>query len=73
MMELMFVGFYIVYLIEWLVHLAATRNVLRAYRSISFEREAYDHQSDPTYLARRRHYAQWRHTKASCGATSSVE
>ena len=58
--ELLFVPFYIIYLLEWLWHLLRLRNADAAYRAISFEREAYGHGDDLTYLKRRRHFAQWR-------------
>jgi hypothetical protein len=58
MKELLFVGFYLIYIIEWLVRLLLRRgNAMDAYRFISFEREAYAHQHDASYLSRRRHYA----------------
>ncbi|MDR1222608.1 MAG: hypothetical protein LBL07_06980 [Tannerella sp.] len=37
-----FTGYYILYLIEYLVHLIRLRNGTKAYCAISFEREAYD-------------------------------
>ncbi len=59
--ELLFIPFYVIYVLEWLWHLARHRgDSYRAYRDISFEREAYDHASDLGYLARRRYLAQWR-------------
>lgn len=57
MLELLIIPFYLIYIIEWLLRLAQTRNLLIAYRRISFEREAYLHQSDPDYLLHRRPYA----------------
>ena len=57
--ELLFVPFYILYVLEWLVRLVHERNLHRAYMRISFEREAYAHGNDLSYLAGRRHYA-WR-------------
>ena len=33
---------------------------INAYRSISFEREAYEHEDEPGYLQKRERYA-WRH------------
>ncbi|MBQ4367519.1 MAG: hypothetical protein II786_05505 [Muribaculaceae bacterium] len=57
MRELGFIFFYIIYFIEWTVRLAMRG---RAYRGISFEREAYDNQRDLEYLSHRRHYA-WLH------------
>ena len=61
MRELLFVFFYPVYVLEWLWRLICCRgNWYKAYNSISFEREAYRHDGDLSYLARRRHFAQWR-------------
>ena len=57
MVELLVILFYLLYIIEWLVRLAICRNAERAYRSISFEQEAYAHQDDPEYLQRRKPYA----------------
>ena len=39
--ELAYVGFYLWYAVEFLVKLRLARNWQRAYRSVSFEREAY--------------------------------
>ena len=57
MVEPLVILFYLLYIIEWLVRLAICRNAERAYRSISFEQEAYGHQDDPEYLQRRKPYA----------------
>lgn len=58
--ELLFVPFYVIYVAEWLVRLIFKRfNNHKAYRAISFEREAYDNDANLDYLATRRHYAQW--------------
>lgn len=54
MKELLYIGFYIWYLIEWLIRLFMKGD---AYRNIFFEREAYNHQSDFEYLNNRKHYA----------------
>lgn len=58
--ELLWVFFYVAYLLEWCWHILRLRDWNRAYRAISFEREAYAHGRDLGYLARRRPYAQWR-------------
>lgn len=61
MKELLYVGFYIIYVLEWLYRLV--RSIFtkeNAYRSISFEREAYDHDEDMTYIENREPYAQWK-------------
>jgi hypothetical protein len=55
--ELLFVGFFIWYIVEWLVRLLQYRNAKQAYLNISFEREAYAHENDKDYEQRRRHYA----------------
>ncbi|MCM1292357.1 MAG: hypothetical protein NC111_02945 [Bacteroides sp.] len=60
MRELLFIPFYIIYFLEWLMRLIQHRNWFKAYKAISFEKEAYTHGDDLTYLAWRRHYAQWR-------------
>ncbi|WP_299368734.1 hypothetical protein [uncultured Porphyromonas sp.] len=57
MVELLVIPFYLIYIIEWLVRLAICRDAERAYRSISFEQEAYAHQDDPEYRQRRKPYA----------------
>lgn len=57
MVETLFVGFYLWYVVEWLVRLAIVHNGFRAYHAIRFEREAYDHERDLDYLRRRRPYA----------------
>lgn len=60
MREMFYVIFYIAYVGEWLFHLAISRDAKVAYRCISFEREAYAHQSNPYYLNNRKHYNQYR-------------
>lgn len=62
--ELLWLPFYVAYIIEWLYHLARLRNWQKAYLAISFEREAYAHGRDLSYLPRRKHYAQWRNRKS---------
>lgn len=58
--ELLFVPFYILYILEWLCRLLQYRNRHKAYMNISFEREAYAHGDDLSYLPTRRPFAQWR-------------
>lgn len=58
MRELWYIGFYILYFLEWVYRLVF--HTRTAYRGISFEREAYVNQSNYRYLAKRRRYAQWR-------------
>ncbi len=56
MKELLYVGFYILYGLEWLVRLFSGN----AYKNISFEREAYTNQKYYNYLSFRQKY-DWRH------------
>lgn len=60
MRELAFIGFYIIYLAEWLAGLCKGMTSNKAYHAISFEREAYGNEDNPDYLASRRKYAQWK-------------
>lgn len=61
MREMLYLGFYIWYLVEWLIKLLKYGR--KAYENISFEREAYTYQYDYTYLYRRKHFAWWRRVK----------
>jgi hypothetical protein len=54
MWELLVVGFYVWYFIEWMIRLFMKGN---AYRNTSFEREAYTNQDDTEYLKTRRLFA----------------
>lgn len=60
--ELLWLGFYLAYLLEWLGRLLLQPG--RAYRNLTFEREAYAHEWEEDYLQTRRHFAQWRHSKS---------
>lgn len=55
--ELLFIPFYIIYVLEWLVRCIQYRNSKEAYYNISFEREAYTHGHDLTYLKNRKPYS----------------
>ncbi len=59
-LEWLYVPFYLLYLGEWLWHLIRLRDCDKAYRAISFEREAYAHERDLDYPDMRRHYANYR-------------
>lgn len=59
--ELLWIFFYIIYLLEWVIRLFQYKfDTKLAYRAISFEVEAYANQNKPTYLSKRKRYAQWR-------------
>ncbi|MGV8964472.1 MAG: hypothetical protein ACOH2V_13975 [Candidatus Saccharimonadaceae bacterium] len=55
--DLWFVGFYIWYVCEWFVRLLYYRNLNKAYKSICFEKEAYDNDADIYYLESRKQFA----------------
>lgn len=55
MKELLYIPFYIIYFIEWLIKLIMP-NCSDAYRSISFEREAYNNEGNLNYLKGRKRY-----------------
>ena len=52
--ELLYVGFYIWYIVEWLVRLLYIRNLKEAYKAISFEKEAFANQAKGNYLESRK-------------------
>jgi len=56
-LEMLFLPFLFWYGVEYLVRLAITRDTKRAYRSISFEQEAYANERDQDYLQHRRWFA----------------
>ena len=61
MKELWYVGFYILYLFEWIYRLIF--HTKAAYKGISFEVEAYNNQWRNKYLEYRKPYAMWRKSK----------
>lgn len=63
MKELLYLPFYVLYVLEWLVRLVMYREARKAYRNISFEREAYANQDNVFYNAGRNRYAFLRYIK----------
>ncbi len=59
-LEWLYVPFFILYVAEWLWYLAKYRNRDKAYRAISFEREAYANENNAKYLLTRKHYANYK-------------
>ena len=57
MKEMLYVGFYVWYFIEWLIELCHYGTT--AYHTNTFEREAFDNDDDLTYLASRKRFAWW--------------
>lgn len=52
-LELLVIGFYLWYFIEFLLRFIKFKNWYRAYLNISFEREAYKNENDLNYLKSR--------------------
>lgn len=63
MQELLYLPFYVWYLLEWLVRFLMYRDRHKAYRNISFEREAYANQHKWDYNKGRKRYAFLRYIK----------
>tara|TARA_Y100000310_G_scaffold321557_1_gene379366 strand:- start:1373 stop:1801 length:429 start_codon:yes stop_codon:yes gene_type:complete len=63
-MELLIVGFLLLYGISWLIQLVAYRSGSKAYYEIWFEREAYANEDDKDYLSTRSRYAWAKYLKA---------
>jgi hypothetical protein len=60
-LELLIIGFYILYLIEFIIHYIRLKNRLKAYLNISFEREAYRNEGNPEYLKFRKNWSFFRY------------
>lgn len=60
MRETGYVGFYLIYIAEWLYQLWRLRDAQLAYYAIRFEREAYAYQDEAAYPVYRKPYT-WRH------------
>lgn len=56
-LELLIIGFYIWYVVEFLVLIIYYRNWHKAYRNISFEKEAYKNENQLNYLNSRSLFA----------------
>ncbi|MCF0201945.1 MAG: hypothetical protein HUK08_01135 [Bacteroidaceae bacterium] len=60
--ELFYLPFYAIYLAEWMFRFFFTKHRFskNAYLNMSFEREAFAHETQRNYLKKRKHFAQWR-------------
>jgi hypothetical protein len=59
-LELLLVFFYLIYVLEFVIFYIKQGNWDKAYRSISFEKEAYANDRKVNYLRQRKPYAMWR-------------
>ena len=55
-LETLFIGFLIIYLLNWIWNLMRYGNGAVAYRMLLAEREAYQHEDDEDYLANRKRW-----------------
>lgn len=55
--ELFVIGFYLWYVLEWVLKALKYRNGYQGYRQISFEREAYSQSKNLNYLKTRKPFA----------------
>ena len=55
--EMLILPFYLWYITEWMIKVPIYFSFQKAYRNISFEREAYDNDDNLSYLSTRKHYA----------------
>jgi hypothetical protein len=53
-LEMLLLGFYVLYFLNYVVNLLKYRNHEKAYLNIVFEREAYTMETDLSYLKKRR-------------------
>lgn len=59
-LELLILPFFVIYGMEYLVRLVQYRNAYLAYRNISFEREAYQNESNLAYLKTKKFWSFFR-------------
>lgn len=56
-LELLVLPFYVLYFFNYLINLLRYKTHYKAYRNIIFEREAFENDTNPDYLERRRFWA----------------
>ncbi len=55
--ELLYLPFFVWYGTEWFILYIKYRDFTKAYYNIRFEKEAYRHQHDESYLSSRKHFS----------------
>lgn len=58
--ETLVIGFYLIYLFDWVYGIFKYRDMRMAYKRIRFEQEAYTHAKNYSYLPGRRLYSWYR-------------
>lgn len=66
--ELLYLPFFVLYISEFIVRFLTTLSWSRAYRNISFEREAYDHELTEAYLEDRSTWAWYPYMRSGFGS-----
>ena len=61
--ELLVIPFFFLYLLEWFVGIFIYGSTSKAYYNISFEKEAYDNQSNPDYLKSRKLFSWFKYLR----------
>jgi len=61
--ELLWIGFVVLYVLNWLFLFCKYWDFELSYRSVMFESEAYNHDDDQDYLSNRKSYAWWSYRK----------
>lgn len=60
MKELFYIGFYLIYVFEYIYKFIKYRDSEKAYKELSFEKEAYKYENYLLYLNEREHFAMWK-------------
>ena len=55
--ELFIIFFFLFYFIEWFIKFLKYKDKLKAYKNLSFEREAYLNENNLYYIEKRKHWA----------------
>lgn len=63
--ETLIVGFYVIYVMQWIVNLVYYGDAKKAYKCICFELEANMSENDENYNNERKHFAWWKYFKYS--------
>lgn len=63
MLELLIVGYYLWYIIEYIIVRFCYKKQNDAYHDISFEEEAHNNDNNLHYLDNRKHFAWWKYVR----------
>lgn len=63
MLELLIVGYYLWYIVEYIIVRFCHKKQNNAYRDISFEEEAHNNDDNLHYIDNRKHFAWWKYVR----------